>query len=70
MAEGSCEEIRDLWGTRRESTPPPMIRVLLEAQCLTARIFSRLQSQLCRCGILDVGVQAHFELIVAMMPRI
>jgi hypothetical protein len=47
-----------------------MIRVLLEAQCLTARFFSRLQSQPCLCGMLDVGMQAHFELIVAMMPRI
>ena len=25
-AEGSCEKIRDIWKTRREGTPPPMIR--------------------------------------------
>src|SRR5262245_13401458 len=34
---GGCEKIRNLWETRREGTPPPMIRkelrALLEARC-------------------------------------
>jgi hypothetical protein len=40
------EKIQDWWKSRRESTPPPMIRkglvALLEARCLTGRISSKL----------------------------